>query len=155
MLVFSVLAASPVPAQIYRCVEGETTIFSDRPCSENVEIHQPAGRLSVIAVTSDLEAISARNRAFIDQRLNRIASARERAVERRESRPPRRGPVTYPVVNRGFGIIGATHPRSRLNFRDRSKRDQEPLRKPRRAPVSEDSWTLSGRQLGSRRSDEP
>ncbi|MCA1780006.1 MAG: hypothetical protein LC637_11670 [Xanthomonadaceae bacterium] len=77
MLVFSVLAASPVPAQIYRCVEGETTIFSDRPCSENVEIHQPAGRLSVIAVTSDLEAISARNRAFIDQRLNRMPGPRD------------------------------------------------------------------------------
>jgi len=153
LLVLAVLAASPLAAQIYRCVEDETTIFSDRPCSEDSEIHEPAARLSVIAAAQDLETVRERNREFIDQRLDRIASARERAVQRPDSRQTDRDQLAYPVVNRGFGypVIAPF----RRDFHDRKDRDEDPVRPPRRAPVSEDSWTLSGRQLGSRRNDDP
>lgn len=77
------IGAMPAGAQIYRCSEGETVVFSDVPCSDTAEVHQPSARLSVVAASRDIESIARRNREFVEQRLERIDRRQQRSAERR------------------------------------------------------------------------
>ncbi|MEX0915932.1 MAG: DUF4124 domain-containing protein [Wenzhouxiangellaceae bacterium] len=77
------LLASPATAQIYRCTEGDTTVFSDIPCSESAQLHKTSG-LSVIRAAKNLDEIAASNKAFLEQRQQQLAQQRERAAQRRD-----------------------------------------------------------------------
>lgn len=78
------LMATPAAAQIYRCTEGETTVFSDIPCSESAQLHVTGG-LSVIGAAENLDEIMAGNKAFIEQRQQQLAQQRERAAQQRSA----------------------------------------------------------------------
>lgn len=78
------LAASPAShaaAEVYRCNDGDTTVFSDVPCSDEAELHQLRSGISVVAAAGDLAEVAERNRAFVDQRQEDLAARRARAVE--------------------------------------------------------------------------
>jgi hypothetical protein len=75
---------NPATAQVYRCQEGDTTVFSDIPCSENAELLEVLTGISVVAAADDLDDVAQRNKAFIDQRQEKLAARRERAAEFRQ-----------------------------------------------------------------------
>lgn len=82
-ILLACLTASPAAAApIYRCTQGETTVFSDTPCSESAQLHQTQG-VSVIRAAENLDEIAASNRAFLEQRRQQLAQQRERAAQRR------------------------------------------------------------------------
>ena len=78
-ILLTVALANPAMGQVYRCVEGETTVFSDVPCAEDAELHQIHAGISVVAAADDLDAIAERNRAYVDQRREVLAKQRQRA----------------------------------------------------------------------------
>lgn len=73
--------AGPVSAQVYRCTDGETTVFSDIPCSDDAELHDVRVGISVVSAAEDLDKVAERNKAFVDQRQEKLAERRERAAE--------------------------------------------------------------------------
>ncbi|MDT8448599.1 MAG: DUF4124 domain-containing protein [Wenzhouxiangellaceae bacterium] len=77
------VATMPAAAQIYRCTDGETMVFSDVPCSDTAEVHELSARLSVVTASRDIESIARRNREFVEQRLERIDRRQERIAGRR------------------------------------------------------------------------
>ncbi|MDT8408089.1 MAG: DUF4124 domain-containing protein [Wenzhouxiangellaceae bacterium] len=140
------LASLPALGQVYRCTDGETTVFSDRPCSDSAEIYHSPSRISVIEAAPDLSDISKRNQEFVDQRRT---SLEERHRERQAERIQPRRPQQYANSDHRFGHFNV------LPFFDRRRSGRhakdDGVQPPMRGPVSEDSFTLSGRQLGSER----
>lgn len=64
-------------AEIYRCEHGDVVEFSDRPCQENASAHQPRRQISIITPATDLEETARRNRAFLEQRRERLEASRD------------------------------------------------------------------------------
>ena len=89
-------------AEVYRCERGGVVTFSDTPCDEQASRYRPADRVSIIGRPDDLEAITERNEAFVEQRLQRLAEqrrARAAASERQardQSRADQR-PIASPA----------------------------------------------------------
>jgi len=73
-------AADRAAAQVYRCEQGETTIFSDVPCSESAELVDAGTGISVVAAADRLDEVARANKAFVDQRRERLAARRTRAA---------------------------------------------------------------------------
>lgn len=80
-ILLAVVLANPATGQVYRCIEGETTVFSDIPCADDAELHRVQAGISVVAAADDLDAIAQRNRAFVDQRREKLATQRARAAQ--------------------------------------------------------------------------
>lgn len=77
----AVAAGTP---EIYRCDGGDSTVFSDVPCSDSAEIHQPRNGISVVRAADGLESVSEQNREFIAARRQQIAERRARTERIRE-----------------------------------------------------------------------
>jgi len=77
----TLLAGNPVEAQVYRCQDGDTTVFSDVPCSDNADLFEVRNGISVVAAAGDLDEVAQRNKAFVDQREEQLAARRARAAE--------------------------------------------------------------------------
>jgi hypothetical protein len=154
-VVAGVLFAAQANAQIYRCDTGESIIFSDQPCDEAAEQYQSAGNVSVIEPGRDLAQVSERNREFIQKQRERQEAQRQARVERaREQRAavPQQAPhyVLEQPVTRVMYIPEPGNDRrvERPRRETGSRRDDESDNRTEQ-PFS----ALSGRQLGSRRSD--
>lgn len=80
-ILLAMVLANPAMSQVYRCIEGETTVFSDIPCADDAELHRVQARISVVAAADDLDAIAQLNRAFVDQRREKLAAQRARAAQ--------------------------------------------------------------------------
>jgi len=107
LAIIAALTATSAGAQIYRCTEGETTVFSDVPCSESAEVHDTQGRLSVVNAAGNLDEITASNQAFLQQRLATLARQRERAAEqRREAQRQQRRQEAIEQAQRSRTIVG-------------------------------------------------
>lgn len=79
------MTAVPAGAEIYRCAEGETTVFSDLPCAAGAAKYDTEKRISVISAVDDLDEIAAENKAFLEQRKKSLARQREAAAEQRRA----------------------------------------------------------------------
>lgn len=101
------LAAVPAAAEIYRCNNGETTVFSDTLCAGNPQVYRPRANISVIGKAEGLDEIAASNRAFVEQRQEALAQQRERAAEhRREARLQERRRAAAEEAARFRNVIG-------------------------------------------------
>ncbi|MEM7054868.1 MAG: hypothetical protein AAF446_10020, partial [Pseudomonadota bacterium] len=82
------LSPALLQAEIYRCAQDETVIFSDLPCGENAERYESAKGISIIEPPPGLDAIAQNNQAFVEQRQQRrqqaLADARERRRQEQE-----------------------------------------------------------------------
>ncbi|QOC21138.1 DUF4124 domain-containing protein [Wenzhouxiangella sp. AB-CW3] len=82
----TLLIASAANAEIYRCERDSQVVFSDQPCADQVEVHQPTSTISVIAPAGDLDQVAERNRAFIESRqAQRLALQQARLEQRRQA----------------------------------------------------------------------
>ncbi len=157
------MLAAGADGDIYRCEDGETTVFSDVPCDEAAEVHQLQRSLSVIASPKSLARIQQANAAYLSsvqaEREARRSARAERA--RREARaarymPPavRTVPVApaypfYPANPAAPGRRPSVEPNRLEARRDASNR------RPRRATdESRPPLSAGGRQLGARREDD-
>jgi len=135
-------AMTPAGAEIYRCSDGETTVFSDLPCTGGAEIHLTEGRVSVVTAPDNLDDIAESNRAFLEQRREALAQQRQRAAQqrRREQQRERRleaiertqryRTVVGHLGNRNFGVSGNTRSDPRSEARRRpDERTDEPARR--------------------------
>lgn len=127
------LVAASASAQIYRCTEADTTVFSDIPCSESAELHEPGGGISVVAAPERLDEIVAGNKLFLEQRQEQLAQQHERAAQRRlEARQAAlrhqaaEAALRYRTVIGQLGDprFGANRP-SPLDPRTRAQRDRQ------------------------------
>lgn len=129
-------------AQVYRCEEGDTTVFSDLPCSESAELLAMPTGISVVAAADDLDEVARSNRAFIDQRQEKLAARRERAASRarqaeldRQRRAPaeeiRYRTIVGPVADSRFGNArrSPTDPRIEAQRRRAPDRDEPERRR--------------------------
>lgn len=105
-LLVTLFAGNPAEAQVYRCQDGGTTVFSDVPCSDNADLFEMRNGISVVAAADDLDEVAQRNKAFVDQRQEQVAARRARAAEqsRQAARERQRRMVTEEVRYRT--IIG-------------------------------------------------
>lgn len=142
--------ANVLAADIYRCEHGDVVEFSDRPCQEDAATHQPQRQISIITPATDLEETARRNRAFLEQRRERLESQRnedeadEAAAEDRDDEPRSGYPETLYLPN-----PSDTARRSRE--RERRERMEESQR---RNADRERFSPLSGRLPGARRRDD-
>lgn len=133
----------PAAADIYRCDQGDTTVFSDVPCSETAEVFESPAGISVIAAADDLDEAAERNKTFIEQRREKLAARAERAArlaqqqqaERSRQRRAAAEAIRYrtiisPGAYSGFanGRRSPTDPRSETQ-RQRTRADDEPGRR--------------------------
>lgn len=81
LVLLTVGLGNPAAAEVYRCEEGDTTVFSDVPCSENAELFEIQTGISVVAAADDLDEVARLNKAFIDQRQEKLAEKRQRAAQ--------------------------------------------------------------------------
>lgn len=127
------LVAASATGQIYRCSEGDTTVFSDIPCSESAELHDPGGGISVVAAPEGLDEISAGNRLFLERRQEQLAQRRERAAQRQleirqaaRRREAAEEALRYRTVIGQLGVPGFDGRRpSPLDPRTRAMRDRD------------------------------
>jgi hypothetical protein len=88
LIIFCLLGAigtgAAFASEIYRCEGADSIVFSDVPCSQSAEIHQPRNGISVVNAADDLASVSERNRTFIDERRMRIAERRAQAETARQ-----------------------------------------------------------------------
>jgi len=137
----------PAVGEIYRCDDGGTPVFSDRPCADDARLHRGAGNLSVVAPAAGLEDIAERNREFVDQRRQRLEERRQAAAERSRQAPRRPAladhPRTYPV--RHFLPVTDTRDNARRDARDRARDARARARRntPAAAPTRDRSTLLS------------
>lgn len=123
-------AALPGVAEIYRCKEGDTTVFSDVPCADDARVHRSSDRISIVAAPTGLAEIAARNRAFVDARRERLADMRRRAIEAGRRDAPSRSPGTAPaqrsrtVISPFLGPVPATRFRRDADPRFRQQRER-------------------------------
>lgn len=82
VILLATTLGNPAAAQVYRCEEGGTTVFSDIPCSESAELLDLRTGISVVAAADDLDEVARRNKSFIEQRQEKLAARRERAAQR-------------------------------------------------------------------------
>ncbi|MBY6205561.1 hypothetical protein [Halomonas denitrificans] len=157
------LVAGGAGDPIYRCKDGDTTVFSDRPCDEAAEVHRPRASLSVIASPESLEQVKQANAAYLEsvqaERAARRAASAEQA--RREARAARYVP---PAVRRVAVVpaypYAASNPpapgRTRSVGADRmeARRDAPERRLRRATEESRPPLAAGGRQLGARREDD-
>lgn len=80
VVLFTATLVNAAAAQVYRCEQGDTTVFSDIPCSESAELLDLRTGISVVAAADDLDEVARSNKAFIDQRQEKLAARRERAA---------------------------------------------------------------------------
>lgn len=74
-LMFSTAALAD--GTIYRCAnEDGSIVFSDRPCDDEARAYQGPSSLSVISAPADVQARTEANRAFIEERRERMNEAR-------------------------------------------------------------------------------
>lgn len=141
LILLAAAPANPAAAQIYRCNEGDTTVFADLPCAEDAELHRVKSGISVVAA-ADLDEVAQRNRAFVNKRHENLVARRARAAdldqELKLSRQRRAAaneeiryrPVIVPVAGYGFGSgpVVPTDPRVEAQ-RQRSPARDEPERR--------------------------
>lgn len=95
---FAGLMLAPATANetIYRCErEDGSVVFSDRPCDEQATVYRAGNNLSVVDAPKRLAERIEENRAFIDQRRERLLEQRrsaEPATERAEQPRPQSSP---------------------------------------------------------------
>ena len=141
-MIIAALLASSASAEIYRCTEGKTTVFSDVPCSETAEVHTTESRISIVDAAEDLDEVAASNKAFLEQRLETLARQRERAAQQsREAQQRQRRleaieqarrsrTVIGHLGNSHFGTFRNTTPDPRAQARQqRSERDDAPAQR--------------------------
>lgn len=80
VVLLAAVPGNPATAQVYRCEESDTTVFSDVPCSDDAELLEIRTGISVVAAADDLEEVTRQNKAFIDQRQEKLAARRKRAA---------------------------------------------------------------------------
>jgi len=99
--------AAPASAEIYRCSDGEITVFSDVPCSQAAEVHVSDRRVSVVHAADDLDEIAESNKAFVEQRQEALAQQRERAKRRqREMQQRQRTRQSIEQAQRYRTVVG-------------------------------------------------
>lgn len=126
------LLPAPLPgvAEVYRCKEGDTTVFSDVPCAEDAQVHRSSHRISIVAAPTGLDEIAARNRAFVDARREDLADRRRRAAESRRSTETNRSADTAParpprtLISPFMAPVTATPFRRDVDPRFRQQRDR-------------------------------
>lgn len=105
-ILFWVLAA-PASAEIYRCMDGDTTVFSDVPCSQGAEVHRSEGRISVVNPADNLDQIAASNKTFLEQRRQALTQQREYAAEQqREAQQRQRRREALEQAQRYRTVVG-------------------------------------------------
>lgn len=141
LIALAILVVGPVDrtaAQIYRCEQGETTVFADVPCSESPELVDARTGISVVAVADRLDEVARANKAFVDRRRERLADRRARAALRQQAERDRqaRAPaeeIRYRTVvaaspGSGVGWTSGTDPRVEAQRRQAAPED-EPARR--------------------------
>ena len=99
--------AAPASAEIYRCSDGDITVFSDVPCSQNAEVHISDKRVSVVHAAEDLDEIAESNKAFVEQRQAALAQQRERlARQQREMQQRQRRRESLEQAQRYRTVVG-------------------------------------------------
>lgn len=153
-LALLVLTTAPITSMaaptIYRCEQGGTTVFSDRPCDDDAEPHSLSQSISVVAAPSDLDAIAERNAAYLEsQQAERASRAAARAAARAARAEAAQRTVqvvrTVPVVPAGiYGTRPTQRPAASRN-RLEALRGDDLSDNGRRIPIS----ATSGRQPGN------
>ena len=134
-------------AEIYRCIDTDTVIFSDLPCAENAERYEVQAALSIIETPPGMEAIAEQNQQLVEQRQQRreqnraAAQARLREQEEAERRQFEYPPIVYQPV-----FFRANPP---LNGGD--ERPAEPSDPSQEPVVSPRSRILSNRNTDTQR----
>lgn len=77
--------AGTTSARVYRCTEGEITVFSDIPCSDDAKLHEVRVGISVVVAAEGLDQAAERNKAFVEQRQEQLAAQRVRAAQARQA----------------------------------------------------------------------
>lgn len=144
--------ANALSAEIYRCEHGDVVEFSDRPCQEDATPHQARRQISIITPATDLEETARRNRAFLEQRRERLEADRnedeadETPADDRDDEPPSdytdRETLYLPNPSDTARRSRERERRERLEESDRRNADRE-----RFSP-------LTGRLPGARRRDD-
>lgn len=132
------MMAVSASAQVYRCNEGETIVFSDIPCSDDAELHEVRVGISVVGAAEGLDEVAERNKAFVEQRQEQLAAQRVRAAQARRQAERNRQRRSAVAEDRYRTIISPV-------AGSRSVREQRPQNDPRteaqrqRAPTDEES----------------
>jgi len=79
---------------VYRCQDGDSTVFSDRPCGADARRVNGA-TISIIEPAGDLSQIAEENRRFIEQRRARLSLRSERWIT---PAPSQSTPVVQPSL---------------------------------------------------------
>lgn len=103
LLTLLILASPLAGAEVYRCEQGETTVYTDHPCDEAAVPLKLAGSLSVVPTAPGHAEIVTRNREYVDARRaeiaeNRRTAARLRAEAAERERAARAQAHTVPVA---------------------------------------------------------
>ena len=155
ILFLLLISSTLVSADIYRCDDGDTTVFSDLPCAENAERYAVVNRISVIEVASDLDAIAERTRQIVAERQQRrenARTARRLQEQERERLSARRQPVqTVPVF---FPRQIIDNPINRPSRPDPDP-DDGPVRANSRSAILSNQPSSSQREILSARRDTP
>ena len=145
----AIFLAGQASAQIYRCEDGDSVVFSDRPCSDGVDQYHSTGSVSVVEPAEDLSHVGERNRDFIRDRRERQA-ARQRATAERTREAFTQRPSEVQEVTRVLYVPESHYPGHRERTR-RETRDQ-PSQSPARS-VDRPFSALRGPFPGTRRDD--
>jgi len=140
LVLFAFGPADPAASQVYRCEEGDTTVFTDVPCAENAERLQMRSGISVVAAANDLDEVAERNKAFLDQRQEKLAARRARAEKFRQRAERDRQPrstvqdiryrtIIGPAADPGFGRGRLSPTDPRIKAQRRQANDDESARR--------------------------
>ena len=142
------VVAVPASAEIYRCSDGETIVFSDVPCSASAKVHDTGQRVSVVNSADDLDEIAASNKAFLDRRREALAQQRERAAQqRREAQRRQRRLEAIEQAQRTRTVVGHL---GNSRFGRLPNTTPDPRNQSRRQPPEDDDEQGRRRALLSR-----
>lgn len=119
------LATGPASAlDVYRCTDGEITVYADKPCDGDGVPLDINDKLSVIPAPEDLEQTAENNRRWMEQHRAAIAQRRADRASSQEV-PPRQEPQTWyapatPIIGPVFYDRGPGH-RGRGRHQDRGE----------------------------------
>lgn len=155
------IAGAVAAEDIYRCEDGETIVFSDRPCDDAAELHRPRRLLSVVTSPESLARIQQANAAYLESRATELA--RRRAARAERARSEAQAARYAPSVVRTVPVAPAfpAYPHARSNSgsnagsnRLEARRDAPERRLRRATDESRPPLAAGGRQLGARREDD-
>ncbi|MEM1082194.1 MAG: hypothetical protein AAGH65_11490 [Pseudomonadota bacterium] len=107
-------------SEIYRCADGDTTVFSDQPCGDDAQLHQSEQRISVVDAADNFDQIIEQNEAYLEQRRNDRQQQREQAAERAREQ------TRFTTVVEYVPLYYPVRPRPYAGFPDQPIRPERP-----------------------------